>query len=139
DKPPVFEAADTLALALPVMRGMIATLKVRAERMRAAVEAPMLATDLADYLVARGVPFRQAHAAVGRAVKRAEALGVALTHLPLTEYQAIHPAFSADLMQVLQVEHALERRSASGGTAPQAVQEQLALAKTILNKLEREV
>lgn len=139
DKPPLFEAADTLELALPVMRGVIATLKVRAERMRAAVEAHMLATDLADYLVERGVPFRQAHAAVGQAVRRAEALGVALTHLPLAEYQAIHPAFGADLMQVLQVERALERRSASGGTAPQAVREQLALAKTILNKLEREV
>jgi argininosuccinate lyase len=139
DKPPVFEAADTLALALPVMRGVIATLKVRAERMRAAVEASMLATDLADYLVARGVPFRQAHAAVGQAVKRAESLGVALTHLPLAEYQAIHPAFGADLVQVLEVERALERRSASGGTAPQAVQEQLALAKTILNKPESEV
>ena len=99
----------------------------------------MLATDLADYLVARGVPFRQAHAAVGQAVKRAESLGVALTHLPLAEYQAIHPAFGADLVQVLEVERALERRSASGGTAPQAVQEQLALAKTILNKPESEV
>lgn len=139
DKLPVFEAADTLELALPVMRGVIATLKVQAERMRAAVETSMLATDLADYLVERGVPFRQAHTAVGQAVKRAETLGVDLAHLPLEEYQAIHPAFDADLVQVFEVERALERRRAGGGTAPQAVREQLALAKTALTKLESEV
>ncbi len=132
DKPPVFEAADTLELVLPVMTGAIATLKVYTDRMRAAVDAQMLATDLADYLVERGVPFREAHRAVGQAVSRAEALGVALPQLPLAEYQAIQPAFGPDLFQVFEPDRALQRRAATGGTAPQAVREQLDLAKAAI-------
>jgi len=133
DKLPVFEAADTLGLVLPVMRGVVATLTVCAERMRSAVDASMLATDLADYVVQRGVPFREAHHAAGRAVKRAEELGVKLTELPLTEWQAIHPAFGDDLFQVFDPERAIARRSAWGGTAPDAVREQLALAKQVVS------
>ena len=132
DKPPVFEAADTLELALPVMSGAIATIKVHADRMRAAVDAQMLATDLADYLVERGVPFREAHGAVGRAVGRAAALGVTLPRLAPAEYQAIHPAFGDDLFQVFDLERALARRAAVGGTAPQAVEEQIKLARATL-------
>jgi len=133
DKPPVFEAADTLELVLPVMTGAIATLEVRADRMRAAVDAQMLATDLADYLVERGVPFREAHRAIGQAVSRAEALGVALPQLPLAEYQAIQPAFGPDLFQVFDPDRALQRRAATGGTAPQAVRQQLDLAKAAIS------
>ena len=132
DKPPVFEAADTLELALPVMSGAIATLQIHADRMRAAVDAQMLATDLADYLVERGVPFREAHGAVGRAIGRAEALGVMLPRLSLADYQAIHPAFGDDLFQVFDLERALARRAAVGGTAPQAVEEQIKLARATL-------
>jgi argininosuccinate lyase len=133
DKLPVFEAADTLELALPVMSGVIATLIVHANRMRAAVDAQMLATDLADYLVECGVPFREAHGAAGRAVKRTEELGVNLDDLSLTEWQAIHPAFRDDLFQVFDLERALARRAALGGTAPQAVREQLDLAKQVIS------
>lgn len=132
DKPAVFEAADTLELALPVMSGVIATLAVRAGRMRAAVDAQMLATDLADYLVERGVPFRQAHGAAGRAVSRAAALGVTLPRLALAEYKAIHPAFDDDVFQVFDLERALARRAVAGGTAPQAVEEQIELARATL-------
>ena len=89
----------------------------------------MLATDLADYLVERGVPFREAHGAAGRAVKRSEELGVVLTDLALAEWQAIHPAFGDDVFQVFDLERAIARRSALGGTAPQAVREQLESAK----------
>ena len=132
DKPPVFEAADTLKILLPVMSGAIATLQVRADRMRAAVDAQMLATDLADYLVERGVPFREAHGAAGRAVKRSEKLGVVLTDLALAEWQAIHPAFGDVVFQVFDLERALARRSAFGGTAPQAVREQLESARKVI-------
>jgi len=134
DKLPVFEAADTLALALPVMSGAIATLTLHADRMRAAVDASMLATDLADYMVQRGVPFREAHHAAGRAVKRAGELEVKLAELPLVEWQAIHPAFGDDLYQVFDPERSIARRSAFGGTAPDAVQEQLALARQVVNR-----
>jgi argininosuccinate lyase len=132
DKPPIFEAADTLEIVLPVMSGAIATLEVHADRMRAAVDAQMLATDLADYLVERGVPFREAHGAAGRAVKRAEDLGVILTDLAFAEWQAIHPTFDSDVFQVFDLERALARRSALGGTSPQAVREQLELAKKVV-------
>jgi argininosuccinate lyase len=132
DKPAVFEAADTLELALPVMSGLVTKLAVRAGRMRAAVDAQMLATDLADYLVERGVPFREAHGAAGRAVARAAALGVTLPRLALAEYTAIHPTFGDDVSRVFDLERALARRAAAGGTAPQAVEEQIKLAQATL-------
>ncbi len=134
DKLPVFEAADALALLLPVMGGLLATLAVRGQRMRAGINSQVMATDLADYLVKRGVPFRQAHAAVGRAVRRAVELDVALSALPLEEWQAIQPAFAADLFQMFDPEVSVAQRSAFGGTAPQAVKEQLDLAKAALSE-----
>ena len=134
DKEPVFEAADILDLTLPVIGGAIATLAVHAEHMRAAIDASMLSTDLADYLVQKGVPFREAHHAAGRAVKRAQELNVRLTELALSEWQAIHPTFGGELYQVFEPERAIARRSAFGGTAPEAVQEQLALARRMVNR-----
>ncbi|MCL4560504.1 MAG: argininosuccinate lyase [Chloroflexi bacterium] len=132
DKPPVFEAVDLLELLLPVMSGLISTLTVYPERTRAAIGWPVMATDLADYLVGRGVPFRQAHTAVAQAVSRAEALGINLPDLPLGEWQKIHLAFGEDLFAVFDPERAVRRRSAYGGTAPQAVEEQIRLAKMTL-------
>jgi argininosuccinate lyase len=139
DKPPVFEAADTLGLVLPVMSGVLSTLTVKADRMRAAIDPAMLATDLADYLVYKGVPFREAHHAAGHAVKRAKELGVILIELPLGEWQAIHPAFGDDLYQVFDPERAIARRSAFGGTAPQAVRKQLDLAKQVIGNPKSEI
>ena len=133
DKPPVFEAADILEVLLPVLAGVISTLAVQPERTRSAIGWTMLATDVADYLVRRGVPFRQAHAATGRAVRRAEELKISLPDLPLPEWQAIHPAFEPGVFDVFDVDTALQRRSAWGGTAPKAVMEQLGLAKQILS------
>jgi len=132
DKPPVFEAAETMEQLLAVMSGILATLTVHAGRMEAALDPALLATDLADYLVHKGIPFRTAHVAVGQAVRRAADLGVSLAGLPLAEWQAIHPEFTADLYASFDVKQSLARRSAWGGTAPQAVQEQLALAKKTL-------
>ena len=132
DKQPLFEAADTLGLMLPVMTGVLNTLQVRPARMQAALDPAMLATDLADYLVERGVPFRQAHAIVGQTVRQAITLGVRLDQLPLAELQAIHPAFQADVTAVFNFEASVARRSVAGGTAPKAVQEQLEQAKRLL-------
>ncbi|HEX9013478.1 MAG TPA: argininosuccinate lyase, partial [Anaerolineaceae bacterium] len=122
DKAPVFSAADLLGLLLPVMSGAVATLTIHPERMRAGINCAILATDLADYLVERGVTFRQAHQAAGLAVRRAEELGIPLTELPIEEWQAIQPAFQPDLFTVFDPERALTRRAAYGGTAPEAVQ-----------------
>ena len=136
DKEPVFDAVDTLKLALPVATGVIRTLGVRADRMRAVLEVDdtLLATDLADYLVHQGIPFRESHHLVGRAVRRAEELGVSLRQMPLEAYQAISPAFAADLFAVFDFEAALERRDAVGGTARSAVEAQLAAARARLGE-----
>ncbi|GAB4532935.1 MAG: hypothetical protein Fur0018_21830 [Anaerolineales bacterium] len=130
DKEPVFAAYDTLMALLPALRGALRTLKVNPDRMGAALDDSLLATDLADYLVGRGIPFRDAHALVGRAVRRALGLGVSLGALPLAEFQAIHPQIGEDVYQVFEAQQSVSRRQAIGGTAPQAVKEQIRLAKS---------
>jgi argininosuccinate lyase len=134
DKEPVFDALDTLKLGLPVAAGVIRTLGIRAGRMRAALKADdaLLATDLADYLVRRGIPFRESHRLVGQAVRRAEVLGVSLHEMPVEAYQAISPTFAPDLYEVFDLEAALERRDTIGGTARSAVEAQLACARAEL-------
>ena len=88
DKEPLFDAVDTLALALPVARGVLATLTIRPERMAASLGDELLATDLADALVRRGMPFRESHHVVGRVVRRAEELGCSLRELPDDELRS---------------------------------------------------
>jgi argininosuccinate lyase len=129
DKPPVFEAADILEAVLPVVRGVIDTLAIHPERMRAAIDDTLLATDLADYLVRKGIPFRQAHTAAGKAVRRSIELGVSLSRMESKEYQAVHAAFDKDIADVFDVESVLARRNTKGGTAPTAVQEQIESAR----------
>ncbi len=132
DKPPLFDSVDTLLLILPVVAGVVGTMRVRSERMRAALGDGMLATDLADYLVRKGVPFRQSHGLVGEAVRRAEAAQVSLQELSLAEYQGVSDVFGEDLYEVLSFERSVCARDVVGGTAPEAVRDQLALARGIL-------
>jgi len=132
DKEPLFDAVDTLNLALPVAAGIVRTLQVNSERMEAALDDGMLATDLADYLVERGVPFRQSHYLVGQVVRRAEVLDLPLRLLPLEEFQAISPLFGPDLYQVFDPHRSVERRASQGGTAREAVRAQIARARSIL-------
>ncbi|MDW8072166.1 MAG: argininosuccinate lyase, partial [Anaerolineae bacterium] len=132
DKEAIFDALDTLLLALPVMAGVIRTFTVHPERMRAALTDEMLATELADYLVQKGVPFREAHRLVGQVVRRALASGCSLRELPLDEYRAVCQHFSPDVMEWLDCERAVERRSSVGGTARQAVLHQLVAARQLL-------
>lgn len=129
DKPAVFEAADMLGLLLPVLTGLLGSLTVNAERCRKSVKTEMLATDLADYLVKKGLPFRDAHHAVGQAVKQAEQAGCALKDLPLIQWQSIHPFFGEDLFQVFNLEQALKVRNVYGGTGRDAVKDQIKKAK----------
>jgi argininosuccinate lyase len=132
DKEPLFDTADTLETLLPALIGVVETLIFDPPRMRAALDEGMLATDLADYLVARGMPFREAHGLVGRAVRRALELGVPLSALPLEEYQTISPAFGEDCYTVFDFEAAVARRRSPGGTAPEAVRTQIAQAEAWL-------
>jgi argininosuccinate lyase len=92
----------------------------------------MMATDLADYLVDRGVAFRDAHAAVGRLIREAEAGGVELSALPSSAFTAAHPAFGADALQALEPEGSLARRNLDGGTGADAVRRQLSAARAAI-------
>ncbi|MBE2234542.1 MAG: argininosuccinate lyase [Anaerolinea sp.] len=132
DKEPLFDSVNTLLVALPVAAGVLATMRIRPERMAAALGDELLATDLADTLVRRGVPFRQSHELAGLAVKRSEALGVALRELPLAEYQAISPQFGPDVAGVFDFEQSVEQRAVYGGTAHAAVLRQIEELRALL-------
>jgi argininosuccinate lyase len=132
DKEALFDVIDTLKMELPIATGVVHTLKVDSARMGAALDEALSATDLADYLVRRGVPFRQSHHLVSQAVKQAEGMGVSLRNLGLAEYQAIHPAFSEDVYSVFDFQRSVEARNSEGGTAPSAVQNQIKQARALL-------
>ena len=130
DKEPVFDAATTLRDALAVMAGTLDTLTVRVERMRAAADDPMLlATDLAEALVREGVPFREAHEAVGKIVADCVRRGADLRALSREELRAFHPAFPSGAGELLSLEAALERRDLPGATARARVLDALARAE----------
>jgi argininosuccinate lyase len=128
DKEPVFDAFDTLAAALPVMAGLVQTLRLRPERMAAQLEPALLATDLADYLVKRGLPFREAHDLVGRAVRLAESEGVTLAELTAAQLGSVSEHFGPGVEEVFDMERSLAGRATVGGTATEMLQEQLAAA-----------
>jgi argininosuccinate lyase len=127
DKQPVFEAFDSLSLALAAMTGMVLDLEPQTERMAAAAGAGYsTATDLADWLVrVLNLPFRQAHHITGAAVKRAEHLGVDLPGLPLQELQAIEPGITEDVYAVLAPAASVASRTSYGGAAPAQVRAQI--------------
>ncbi|MBN1427509.1 MAG: argininosuccinate lyase [Anaerolineae bacterium] len=134
DKEPLFDAVDTLSMVLPVLAGVIGSLVPSPDAMRAALDVGMLATDLADYLVERGVPFRESHSIVGHLVRRAEERGITLDALPLDVLREESPVFDADVAAVFDFERAVARRSAVGGTAPDAVRQQIAQARARLRR-----
>jgi argininosuccinate lyase len=128
DKAPVFAATDTLLAILPVMAGALRTITAKPERMRNAIDSFMMATDLADYLVNKGIPFRETHAIAGKAVRLAgdASRKVGLEGISLEAYQALCPAFEADVYQVFDPLESVKRRNAIGGTSPQSVKMQIA-------------
>ena len=130
DKEPVFDASDTVMYCLAVMAPMLGGLTVHVDRMAGAVRGGFLnATELADYLAARGVPFRQAHGLAGRAVRLAEQSGRALEDLTLTELQSLAPQIEADIYQALDPLSAVNRRTSPGGTATSRVEAALKEAR----------
>jgi argininosuccinate lyase len=124
DKEPLFDAVDTLSVALPVVTGVLQTLTVRPDRMAASLGDELLATDLADLLVRRGVPFRESHHIVGRVVRRAEELGCALSKLRDDELSAIDTRLAGS-GEVWDFERSVEQRGAAGGTARASVLAQI--------------
>lgn len=128
DKPALFDAEDALAGMLDAAEAMLGDLTFDGARMQAALKDPagfLLATEAADHLVRKGVPFRAAHEAVGRLVRRCEATGRGLGDLNLAELRAAHPAFGPEVRRALTVEGALAARRAVGGTAPANVRREI--------------
>ena len=127
DKEPVFDQVTTLETLLPAMTGLIATLRFDTARMAAsAPEGYSLATDVAEWLVKQGVPFRDAHEVTGALVSAAEARGVALDGLSDDELRGVSPALTPEVRSVLTVEGSVASRTGVSGTAPQRVRQQLA-------------
>lgn len=136
DKEPVFDSVVQLELLLPAMAGLVATLTFDEARMAALAPAGYtLATDIAEWLVRQGVPFRVAHEAAGAAVQAAEGRGVGLDELTDDEFAAINPALTAQVREVLTVEGSVDARSARGGTAPVQVAKQLGVVRETAGRL----
>ena len=125
DKEAVFDAVDTLELVVPAMTGAVSTMTVVRERVEGAVGSALLATDLADHLVRRGVPFRESHHAVGALVRLAESSGRELGELALDEMRAVRPEFGDDARAVFDPRASVESRAVRGGTGAEAVQAQV--------------
>ena len=130
DKPPLFDTADTLCDCLAAMTGIVSAMVPDPVAMRASAEAGFaVATDLADYLVGRGVPFRDAHEIVGKAVALAAERGTSLDAIPFDDYRALSAAIGDDVYEVLTLDGAVAARDHAGGTAPTAVRDAIEAAR----------
>jgi len=138
DKPPVFDAADTLQLCLAVTTAMIPSMTIHEDRMAAALrEGFMEATDLADYLVTKGMPFREAHEVVGRIVLHCERTGKNLRDLGVEALAGFSDLFGEDIQKALSPQAIIAKRDQAGATAPRRVRAALRLARKELEKLDR--
>jgi argininosuccinate lyase len=129
DKEGLFDTLDTLLLTLPVVAGVVGTLRINTERMRAALDDTLLATDLADELVRLHVPFREAHGIVGQLVRAAEQQRIALRELPLETVRSTHAGLAERWQQLFDMRRSVEQRNVAGGTAAEVLEAQLAAAR----------
>ena len=126
DKESVFDACDTVRLCLSVMTPMIKTMTVRRENMKKAAAAGFInASDLADYLVRKGLPFRSAYKISGQIVARCISSGQTLETLPLSDYQSFSPLFSDDIYEAVDLENCVSRRISEGGPSLSSIEKQL--------------
>ena len=133
DKERLFDSADTVRATVRIVSRMMSEISVnKAVCAQAASDSALLATDLADYLVRKGIPFREAHHAVGAAVAIAEKLGKGLHELSVEEYQSVNPKFGADVHSLFQLEKALALRNLPGAPAPKRIKEQITRWKRAL-------
>jgi argininosuccinate lyase len=135
DKEPLFDATDAVLAMLAVLPEMLRTTRFHGERMARAAGGFALATELADFLAAQGVPFREAHHAVGRLVRRCEELGVSLEDVPPEELAAAHPALAEVPTGLLTPRGSVQNKRSAGSTSPDSVGEQLGWAKEFLETM----
>ncbi|PKU33526.1 hypothetical protein llap_16168 [Limosa lapponica baueri] len=138
DKEAVFDVVDTLNAVLQVATGVISTLQINKENMEKALSPEMLSTDLALYLVRKGMPFRQAHTAAGKAVHLAESKGITINNLTLEDLKSISPLFGSDVSQVFNIVNSVEQYTAMGGTAKSSVTAQIEQLRELLKKLKEQ-
>jgi len=134
DKEPLFDSIDTLDITLRVVSGALATLRINAERMAAALDPAMLATDVAEYLVRKGVPFRTAHHLSGQAVALSEQRGIPMNKLTMEDWRSISPHFDEIILTVFDFANSIASRDVTGGTSPRAMAEQLDAARCWLHE-----
>ncbi|KDR81506.1 hypothetical protein GALMADRAFT_239494 [Galerina marginata CBS 339.88] len=129
DKEPLFDTVDNLSACLRIAEGVVSTLEVQGEKMRAALTMDVLATDLADYLVRKGIPFRETHHISGRAVTLAEARGCQINQLTLEDFKSLNEEFDQDVFDVFDFEASVERREAIGGTSRAMIGRQISVLR----------
>jgi argininosuccinate lyase len=134
DKEPLFDAIDTMSGVVQIANGVLSTLTIHPKRMAASLAPEMLATDLADYLVRRGVPFRETHHVAGEAVQMAEERGVPLTSLTAEDLRTLHEKFDDDVTDVWDFEASVESRSTLGGTGASSVKWQVGKLRSWLEE-----
>ena len=134
DKEGLFDTIDTLKFSLSVYASMLKGMKINAERMRQMLDDDISnATDKADYLVRKGLPFREAHSVVGRAVRLAIETERSLTEIPLSELQSLSSLFDAEILEALKIETCIEARKSEGGTASAQVRQALTNCRSIMH------
>ncbi|NWI82013.1 ARLY lyase, partial [Dryoscopus gambensis] len=138
DKEAVFDVVDTLNAVLQVATGVISTLQINKENMEKALTPEILSSDLALYLVHKGMPFRQAHIAAGKAVHLAETKGITINNLSLEDLKSISPLFGSDVAQVFSVVSSVEQYTAAGGTAKSSVSAQIEQLRELLKRLKEQ-
>jgi argininosuccinate lyase len=138
DKEPLFDSVDAVWACLEVFTAAWATMTVRTDRLAAALDGTVLATDLADYLVRKATPFRESHHIVGRLVRTALDAGKRLEDLDLSDLQKASPAFGADALALLSAEQSTEARALPGGTGRSSIQRQTAKGWRLLAERVRE-
>lgn len=129
----MLDSVQTVSDSLGIANGVIATLKVRPERMEAALDKTMLATDVAEWLVRKGVPFREAHHISGRVVALSEKQEISMDKLTLEQLQAIDSRFTADIVEAFEYETSVEAKSSKGGTSRSSVLEQIQVLRAMLD------
>jgi len=135
DKAALFDSADTIMQSLEIWSAMLPELKLNYERMEAAAsDAALLATDLAEYLVTKGLPFREAHQVVGKLVTRASEMNVALDEIPPSQMQELSPLFDESVTKVFNARRSLEKRNAIGAPSPGNVKSQIERWRKLLRE-----
>ncbi|KYK57391.1 argininosuccinate lyase [Drechmeria coniospora] len=129
---PMLDHVKTVADSIQIANGVLSTLTANPDKMRAALDPFMLATDVADYLVLKGVPFRETHHTSGRCVAKSEELGIPMNELSLEQFKAIDHRFEEDIFDAFSYEASVERRSAKGGTSKSSVLEQIKVLQGML-------